>query len=180
MEIKVKIEQTKARKKGFLKAMPEEQRRLLKLQERASSRSRHALFLIPIWFVLLLIEYPILSLLLPYERNWLWNGIAAGTLFLIGTVILIIIHVAQKRKAEAFSCTISDYVEEYREINKQLTSLKKAERTRAAAERKAERAEEKAQEAAYKAQAKSQEAQQYANDARAAVSEGLKNEAKES
>lgn len=148
MELRTKIEQAKARKKGFLKAMPEEQRRLLKMHDRAAKRSRRALLLMIVWLILLLLAYFAVGLLFPYPRCWMWNGIMAGALLLLGVVLLFLVHRSQKNKAAAVFTAIADYVTEYGEIDRQIVSLKKAERNNSIDERKARRAQQKAKDAA--------------------------------
>ena len=152
MEIKGKIKQTKQRRKGFLKALPEEQRRLLKMHERAKNGAKMALYGILIWFLLLLAIYLVVSILFPYARHWMWNGIIAGALFILGTVLLLVIRHSNQKKAKAFASSITEYVNEYDTINSHIAELKKAEKSRVKAERAAEKAEKKARAAAERAQ----------------------------
>ncbi|MDO4853038.1 MAG: hypothetical protein Q4A88_06435 [Clostridia bacterium] len=151
MELKAKIKETKARKKGFLKAMPEEQRRLLKMQERANAHARRLLYGIPILFVVLLAGYFALCLTVPYERSWIVNGILAALIFVLGTILLLVLRSSYRKKSKALSSSITDYIQEYDALNQKILDLKEAARIQAAAERKAARAKEKARAASERA-----------------------------
>ena len=144
MDLQAKIKETKARKKAFLKEMPEEQRRLLKLYARAKRAARYALSCIPVWFLILAGAYLLFCLLLPYQNHWVWNGVVAGALFVIVSVLLLLLRSSYRKKADAYASSIPDFVKEYDRLDDRIREMKQAERDRVRAEQKAQSAKEKA------------------------------------
>lgn len=161
-EIKTKIKQTKARKKGFLKAMPDEQRRLLKMEERASKAAKRLLWCIPILLVLLTVAYIVITFQVSYNNKWVINAVICGALFIIGVIILLVARSSFKKKASAYGYSISDYVQEYGEIKQHISDLKKADKEQRAAQRKAAAAEEQARIASEKSAEKVRLAEEHA------------------
>ena len=143
-DLKTKIKQTKARKKGFLKAMPEEQRRLLKMEEHANKTAKRLLWLIPVWFVCLVVALIVFTFKASYQNKWTINAIICAILFIVGSIIILFIHSSYKKKANAYGYSIPDYVQEYGEIKQHISDLKKADKEQRYAQRKADIAEEKA------------------------------------
>ena len=166
MEIKEQIKQTKERKKGFVKALPNDQRRLLKLYEQAKAGEKRSLIGIGVWVALLIIAYVVISLVLPYANNWIWNGVVALVLIAGGTALLLFLRKSYKEKAQALASAITDYVHEYEGIKDRIRQLEKAEKERADAARKAERAEERARVAREKAEREAALAHEQAERAR--------------
>ncbi len=166
MEIKEQIKQTKERKKGFVKALPNNHRRMLKLYEQAKAGEKRSLIGIGVWAALLVIAYVVICLALPYANNWIWNAVIALVLLAGGIALLLFLRKSYKEKAESLSSFITDNVNEYEGIKNRIRQLEKAEKERADAARKAERAEERAKAAREKAEREAALAQEQADRAR--------------
>ena len=147
MELHSKLHDAKSRKKGFLKEMPEEQRRLLKQYAHAKRISKNLLYGIGIWFGIVLIAYLLSSLLLSYPNRWLWNGVIALGAFAIVAVLLLILRSSYRKKADAYASAIPDFVTEFEHLNQSISSLKKAEKGQKKADRITSQAKKKAEKA---------------------------------
>ena len=166
MDLKAKIQETKDRKKAFLKEMPEEQRRLLQMYGRAKRAKQRTVTGIAVAFVLFAVLYLVLSIALPYKICWMWNGIIAGVLFIAVTVLLLLLRSSYRKKADAYASTIADFTKEYDRLDDRLQELKKAERDRVRSERKAQNAQRKAEVASERAAEQVRAAEAYASDTR--------------
>lgn len=143
MDMQEKIQEAKARKKAFLKEMPESPRRLVKMRARANRFATVAIRAIPVWFAVLAALYLFLCLARPYAKCWMWNGIIMGVLFIVGAVLLLLLRSANRKRSDSYASTIPDFVKEYDRLDERIAALKKAD----AAQRKADRASSSAQKA---------------------------------
>lgn len=122
---KQQLNEAKQRKKSFLKAMPDDQRRLLLMHQRTLRHAKMLVYLIPVVIVLLLVLYFVAGFRFEYENKWLINGIALGALAVIITTVLLILRASSLKRVKALSSPISDFITEYGKINERIRDLKK-------------------------------------------------------
>ena len=129
MERKALLSEAKKRKKSFLKAMPDDQRRLLLMHQRLKRRSKVLLYAIPVTIVVFLILYCAAGFYFQYENRWMINGIIFASASLIMTGILLCMRSVSLKQMKAFSAPIADFVSEYTRICDRVRELKKTEKT---------------------------------------------------
>lgn len=161
MEIRDQIAQTEGRLEAFLKNLPREKKHLMKMYGRYRRTEKRCMPALVPCFLLLLLLYVVLSLALPYQNVWIWNGVIGGVLFIACLVVAILLKNKNHDKAKAVADSAPELTAEYDAIVARLAGLKKAEKKRIAAEKKAERAQERAiaaEQAANKAASDAKEA----------------------
>lgn len=167
MELKDQILQTKERKKGFLKAMPENTRTQVDTYTKLDKISDKYWIAIVCGAVLALIGY-LIACLSKDESKWILNLIPAA-LLIGGSIISAFYFKSLTKKAKkAITLGASDYVEELNAINARLSGLEKAEKARVEAERQEQKAKaraEAAQRDAELALQRQQEAMQHVSQA---------------
>lgn len=173
MELKDQILQTKERKKGFLKAMPESTRTQIDTYVKLEKVSDKFWAIIACGVVLALIGY-LIACLSEKPAAWLLNLIPA-VLLIAGSVIagLCIKSLTNKAK-KAISLGAPDYVEELKAINDRLSGLEKAERARVEAEKQEARAKARAEAAQRDAELALQKQQEAMQDAAKAAQNAAK------
>ena len=129
MERKNELNDLKARKKGFLHAMPEDSRRLLKMQQHSVHTAKRILYLIPLLLILFVAGFIWVSIKVPYENNWLINGIILAVLFIAVTILLLFKRSSILKKAKALSNSIPDFVDQYEQLDRSIREAKKGNRT---------------------------------------------------
>jgi LPS O-antigen subunit length determinant protein (WzzB/FepE family) len=162
MELKDQILQTKERKKGFLKAMPETTRTQVDTYTKLDKISGSYWIVIVCGAVLALIGYLIACLADP-ETKWVLNLIPAALLIGCSVIAALYVKSLTKKAKKAITLGAPDYVEELNAINARLSGLEKAEKARIEAEKQEARAKaraEAAQREAELAMQKQQEAMQ--------------------
>ncbi len=144
MELKDQILQTKERKKGFLKAMPETTRTQVDTYTKFDKISNHYWIVIVCGAVLALIGY-LIACLAEGVSKWILNLIPAA--LLIGGSVLAALYVKSltKKAKKAITLGAPDYVEELNAINARLSGLEKAEKARVEAEKQEARAKARAE-----------------------------------
>lgn len=105
--------------------MPEEPRRLLKMQVRSAKAAKSLLYTIPILFGVLALAYVCVGILVPYDKNWVINAIIGGVVFVAGSLLLLVIRSISLKKSRALSSSIMDFVEQYNEICQAIRDLKR-------------------------------------------------------
>ncbi len=125
MERKQLLKDAKRRKKCFLKEMPDDQRRLLKMYQRTKHNAKALLYAVPVVVLILLLLYLASGFYFRYENRWLINGIILIVVSLILIVILLLERHASKNKIRALSAPIKDFIDEYEKINDQIKELRK-------------------------------------------------------
>ena len=159
MELKDQILQTKERKKGFLKAMPESTRTQVDTYTKLDKISKNYWIPIACGVLLAVVGY-LIACLSDKPGSWIANLIPA-VLLVVGSVIAALYIKSMTNKAKkAIALGVPDYVEELNAINARLLGLEKAEKARvevekqeAKAKARAEAAQRKADEAAQRQQA---------------------------
>ncbi len=144
MELKDQILQTKERKKGFLKAMPETTRTQVDTYTKLDKISGKYWITIVCGVVLALIGY-LIACLASDESKWLLNLIPAA-LLIGGSVVSAFYFKSLTSKAKkAITLGAPDYVEELNAINARLSGLERAEKARVEAERQEAKAKARAE-----------------------------------
>ncbi len=144
MELKDQILQTKERKKGFLKAMPETTRTQVDTYTKFDKISNHYWIIIVCGVVLALIGY-LIACLADDSSKWVLSLIPAT--LLIGACVLAALYVKSltKKAKKAITLGAPDYVEELNAINARLSGLEKAEKARVEAEKQEAKAKARAE-----------------------------------
>lgn len=124
MEQKQLLKDAKHRKKCFLKEMPDDQRRLLIMYQRAKRSTKALLYAVPVFILVLLFLYLAAGFYFRYENRWLINGIIAIVVILALTVFLLLERHASQKKMRALSAPIKDFIDEYEKINERIKELK--------------------------------------------------------
>lgn len=179
MELKDQILQTKERKKGFLKAMPESTRMQVDTYTKLDKISGSYWVVIICGAVLALIGY-LIACLSEAESRWILNLIPAALLIGGSVVAALYIKSLTKRAKKAITLGAQDYVDELNAINARLSGLEKAEKARVEAEKqeaKAKARAEAAQRDAELAMQKQQEAMQDAAKASQTVAQQVAEQA---
>lgn len=161
MELKDQILQTKERKKGFLKAMPESTRTQVDAYSKIDKISSNYWIVIAAGAVLALIGYLFAGI---SGGNWVLCLIPAALLIGCSVFAALYIKSLAKKTKKALTLGAPDYVEELNAINARLFGLEKAEKARIEAEKQEARAKaraEAAQRDAELALQKQQEAMQH-------------------
>ncbi len=124
MERKQLLEDAIRRKKCFLKEMPDDQRHLLKMHQRAKRSAHLFLYAIPAAVLILLFLYLAAGFYFRYEKRWLINGIILIVASFALTVIFLLKRHSSLNKMRALSAPIKDFIDEYEIINEQIAKLK--------------------------------------------------------
>ena len=164
MELKDQILQTKERKKGFLKAMPETTRTQIDTFTKLDKISKNYWALIVCGVVLALIGY-LIACLSTTESRWIINLIPAALLIAVSVAAALYIKSLTKKATKAIALGAPDYVEELKAINARLLGLEKAEKARVEAERQEARAKARAEAAQRDAELALQKQQEAMQDA---------------
>ena len=145
MELKDQILQTKERKKGFLKAMPETTRTQLETYAKLDKITKDYWILIVCAAALALITYLIACITGGADSRWIINLIPAAILIAGGVVMGLYVKSLTKKAKKAITLGAPDYVEELNAINARLFGLEKAEKARLEAEKQEARAKARAE-----------------------------------
>ncbi len=142
MELKDQILQTKERKKGFLKAMPESTRTQVDAYTKIDKLSAKYWIVIAGGAVLALIAYIFAG---ATGGSWVLNLIPAA--LIIGSSVFGALYIKSltKKMKKALTLGAPDYVEELNAINARLFGLEKAEKARVEAEKQEARAKARAE-----------------------------------
>lgn len=169
MELKDQILQTKERKKGFLKAMPETTRTQVDAYAKFDKISDKYWIVIVCGAVLALIGYLIACISGPQDSRWILNLIPA--VLIIGGSIVAALYVKSltKKAKKAITLGAPDYVEELNAINARLSGLEKAEKARIEAEKQEARAKARAEAAQREAELAVQKQQEAMQDGAKAI-----------
>ncbi len=167
MELKDQILQTKERKKGFLKAMPETTRTQVDAYAKFDKISDNYWVVIVCGAVLALIAF-IIAVSAAKEQWWL-NLIPAA--LIIGGSVIAALYVKSltKKAKKAITLGAPDYVEELNAINARLSGLEKAEKARIDAEKQEARAKARAEAAQREAELAAQKQQEAMLDGAKAI-----------
>ncbi len=176
MELKDQILQTKERKKGFLKAMPETTRTQVETYAKLDKITKDYWILIVCAAALALITYLIACITGGADSRWIINLIPAAILIAGGVVMGLYVKSLTKKAKKAITLGAPDYVEELNAINARISGLEKAEKARVEAERQEARAKaraEAAQRDAELALQRQQEAMQHVSQAAQTVAQQI-------
>jgi uncharacterized protein (DUF3084 family) len=164
MELKDQILQTKERKKGFLKAMPESTRTQIDTYVKLEKISKNYFAIIICGAVLALIGY-LIACLSEKPGAWALNLIPAALLIAGSVIAGLYIKSFTKKATKAISLGAPDYVEELKAIDERLSDLEKREKTRVEAEKQEARAKARAEAAQREAELAMQKQQEAIQDA---------------
>ena len=164
MELKDQILQTKERKKGFLKAMPESTRTQVDTFTKLDKISKNYWVLIVCGVLLALIGY-LIACLSNTQSRWIINLIPAVLLIAVSVIAALYIKSLTKKATKAIALGVPDYVEELQAINARLFGLEKAEKARVEAEKQEARAKARAEAAQRDAELALQKQQEAMQDA---------------
>ncbi len=161
MELKDQILQTKERKKGFLKAMPESTRTQVDAYAKLDKITSKYWIIIVGGALLALFVYLFAGCT---GGHWVLNLIPAAVIIACGVFAALYVKSLANKAKKAVTLGAPDYVEELNAINARLFGLEKAEKARVEAEKQEARAKaraEAAQREAELAAQKQQEAMQH-------------------
>ena len=164
MELKDQILQTKERKKGFLKAMPEATRTQVDTFTKFDKISKNYWVIIVCGFIIALIGYLIAGLT-EKPACWVWNLIPAVLLIGVSVLAALWIKALTNKAKKAIALGAPEYVEELKSINARLIGLERAERARVEAEKQEARAKARAEAAQRDAELALQKQQEAMQDA---------------
>ena len=142
MELKDQILQTKERKKGFLKAMPELTRMQVDTFTKLDKISSKYWIMIAVGAALALLAYLFAGL---SGGSWVLNLIPAAVIIACSVVAALYVKSLTKKAKKAITLGVPDYVEELKAINARLLGLEKAEKARVEAEKQEARAKARAE-----------------------------------
>jgi len=162
MELKDQILQTKERKKGFLKAMPEDTRTQIDTYTKLGKISKNYWAIIVCGAILAMITYLIACL---SGGSWGLNLIPAALLIGGSIVAALYIKSLTKKATKAISLGATDYVAELNAINSRIEGLERAEKARLEAEKQELKAKARAEAAQREAEAAAVRQQQVVNSA---------------
>ncbi|MBR4906424.1 MAG: hypothetical protein IKZ44_06175 [Clostridia bacterium] len=167
MELKDQILQTKERKKGFLKAMPESTRTQVDTFVKLDKIAKNYWIVIVCGVVIALVGYLIGCL---SKGSWVLNLIPAALLIVVCVITALWVKSLTNKAKKAITLGIPDYIEELRSINARLLGLEKAEKARVEAEKEEARAKARAEAAQRDAELALQKQQEAMQDAAKAQS----------
>ena len=169
MELKDQILQTKERKKGFLKAMPESTRTQVDTFVKLDKIAKNNWIIIVCGAVIALIGY-LIGCLSKEPSSWVLNLIPAALLIAVCVIAALWIKSLTNKAKKAIALGIPDYIEELQSINARLLGLEKAEKARIEAEKQEARAKARAEAAQRDAELALQKQQEAMQDAAKAQS----------
>lgn len=153
MELKDHILQTKERKKGFLKSMPDSMRTQIAFYQKLDRLGRR-IWIIPVAAIALsLVVYLVACLLTPSVSPWILHAVLAGLWIIAGVAFALSLKSLCDKGKNAIKSGAQDYVEELNAINTRLSELKKAEKQRLEAEKQEAKAKARAEAAQREAEA---------------------------
>ena len=164
MELKEQILQTKERKKGFLKAMPESTRTQVDTFVKLDKIAKNYWIIIVCGAVIALIGY-LIGCLSKAPNSWVLNLIPAALLIAVCVIAALWIKSLTNKSKKAIALGIPDYIEELQSIDARLLGLEKAEKARVEAEREEARAKARAEAAQRDAELALQKQQEAMQDA---------------
>ncbi|MBQ1820624.1 MAG: hypothetical protein II117_03365 [Clostridia bacterium] len=176
MELKDQILQTKERKKGFLKAMPETTRTQVDTYAKLDKIAGNYWILIVCAGVLALISYLVAGI---SKGDWVINLIPAALTIAAGVVGSFYVKSLTKKAKKAITLGAPDYVEELNAINARLAGLEKAEKARVDAERQEARAKARAEAAQREAELALQKQQEAVQNGAQVVQNAAQNPAEQ-
>jgi glucan phosphoethanolaminetransferase (alkaline phosphatase superfamily) len=160
MELKDQILQTKERKKGFLKAMPEDTRKQINAYTKLDKIAKNYWFIIIGALIVSGAVYLVSCFVANENNKYAVLAILAALWVVAGIVLAFWVKSLAAKAKKAIGLGAPDYVEELNAINTRLAGLERAEKQRLAAEKEearakaqAEAAQRKAEEALQKQQA---------------------------
>ena len=171
MELKDQILQTKERKKGFLKAMPESTRTQVDTFVKLDKIAKNYWIIIVCGVVIALIGYLIGCL---SKGSWILALIPAGLLIAVCVIAALWIKSLTNKSKKAIALGIPEYIEELQSIDARLLGLEKAEKTRIEAEKQEARAKARAEAAQRDAELALQKQQEAMQDAAKAAQNAAK------
>lgn len=171
MELKDQILQTKERKKGFLKAMPESTRTQVDTFVKLDKISKKHWVIIACGVAIALLGYLIGCLT---KSPWLLNLIPAVLLIAVCVIAALWIKSLTNKAKKAIALGIPDYIEELQSIDARLVGLEKAEKARVEAEKEEARAKARAEAAQRDAELALQKQQEAMQDAAKAAKNAAK------
>ena len=169
MELKDQILQTKERKKGFLKAMPESTRTQVDTFVKLDKINKNHWIIIVCGVVIALIGY-LIGCLSKEPGSWVLNLIPAALLIVACVIAALWIKSLTNKAKKAIALGIPDYIEELQSINARIFGLEKAEKARVEAEKQEARAKARAEAAQRDAELALQKQQEAMQDAAKAQS----------
>ena len=153
MELKDQILQTKERKKGFLKAMPQETRTQIDAYQKIDRLGKRV-WIIPVAAVIVsAATYLVACLAATPDNRWVLHAILAGLWIVAGVVIMFVLKSVCDKSKKAITAGAKDYVDELNAINARLAGLEKAEKERIEAEKQESKAKARAEAAQREADA---------------------------
>ena len=144
MELKDQILQTKERKKGFLKAMPESTRTQVDTFVKLDKISKNNWIIIVCGVVIALVGY-LIGCLSKAPSSWVLNLIPAALLIVVCVIASLWIKSLTNKAKKAIALGIPDYIEELQSIDARIFGLEKAEKARVEAEKQEARAKARAE-----------------------------------
>ena len=164
MELKDQILQTKERKKGFLKAMPESTRTQVDTFVKLDKISKNNWIIIVCGVVIALVGY-LIGCLSKAPSSWVLNLIPAALLIVVCVIASLWIKSLTNKAKKAIALGIPDYIEELQSIDARIFGLEKAEKARVEAEKQEARAKARAEAAQRDAELALQKQQEAMQDA---------------
>ena len=145
MELKDQILQTKERKKGFLKAMPEDTRKQINAYTKLDKIAKNFWFIIIGALAVSGAVYLVSCFVAPSTNIYVVNAILAALWVVAGIVLAFWVKSLAAKAKKAIGLGAPDYVEELNAINSRLAGLERAEKQRLAAEKEEARAKAQAE-----------------------------------
>lgn len=161
MELKDQILQTKERKKGFLKAMPEATRAQINIYQKLDRIGKRFWITIVCALVLSVAVYLVSCLAVTSENRWVVHAILSGLWLVAGIVLAFYLKSLANKGKKAITLGAQDYVDELNAINARLSGLEKAEKQRLEAEKQEAKAKARAEAAQREAEAAAQRQQAF-------------------
>lgn len=155
MELKDQILQTKERKQGFLKSMPQGTRTQINTYQKMEKIKKYFWVILAGVCLLALISYLVSCLAVTGhpESRWIVNLIIALVWIAVGACGALYQKSLAEKAMKAITLGAQDYVDELNVINARLAGLEKAERERQEAERQEAKAKARAEAAQRDAEA---------------------------
>ena len=152
MELKDQILQTKERKRGFLKAMPEDTRKQINAYTKLEKIAKNFWFIIVGALIISGAVYLVSCFVATSENRFVVHAILAGLWVVAGIVLAFWVKALAAKATKAIRLGAPDYVEELNNINTRLADLERAEKQRLIAEKEEARAKAQAEAAQRKAE----------------------------
>ncbi len=165
MELKDQILQTKERKKGFLKSMPDTMRTQINTYAKLDKLAKRFWIYPVAGLILSVAVYLVACLVATPENRWVVHAILAALWIVAGVFVGLRLKSAADKAKKAIMLGAPDYVEELNAINSKLDGLEKAEKARVEAEKQELKAKARAEAAQREAEAALLRQQQVVNSA---------------